>query len=290
MGITKTPDGRYLVGKGISDANNYKGALGKRDILIQYTADGVTTDSMNSLLYLVDYATSHGEANELIVPPGISIWVAKNDKLTAVEADDIYIDDDAFHIGPISYDGEDWTFGDPTDTGGSFPTPTEDDDGKVLTAGADGTASWQTASGGGGGVIHVGASALDSMADAPDSSQAASEYDTGYYSGGVTYDGNVIPARFYFEYSDSDINGLPLVNTADYGEGLTENSFMNYVRYGTAQSLIPASEDPDGAYYMLTPADTVTYTVMPLAGGGVQALAVVLPANTPFKWVKRPST
>ena len=37
--------------------------------------------------------------------------------------------------------------------GGSFPTPTEDDNGKVLTAGADGTASWQTASGGGGGVV-----------------------------------------------------------------------------------------------------------------------------------------
>ena len=185
MGITKTPDGRYLVGKGISDANNYKGALGKRDILIQYTADGVTPDSMNSLLYLVDYATSHGEANELIVPPGISVWVAKNDKLTAVEADDIYIDDDAFHIGPISYDGSDWTFGDPTDTGGSFPTPTEADSGKVLTAGEDGTASWQTASGGGGGVPTPTASDIGKILTATASEEVIAPEQTVTFDDGV---------------------------------------------------------------------------------------------------------
>lgn len=33
--------------------------------------------------------------------------------------------------------------------GGGVPTPTPEDSGKVLTAGADGTASWQTAGGGG---------------------------------------------------------------------------------------------------------------------------------------------
>ena len=36
------------------------------------------------------------------------------------------------------------------DLGDIVPAPAADDSGKVLTAGADGTASWQTASGGGG--------------------------------------------------------------------------------------------------------------------------------------------
>lgn len=174
-------------------------------------------------------------------------------------------------------------------SGGSIPTPTAADEGKVPTVGADGTVSWETPSGGGGGAIHVGARALDNLANAPDGSQAASEYDRGYYSGVMTYDSSVISARFYFEYSDSDINSLPLVNTADYGEGFSENTSLNYIRYDTAQSLIPADDDPSGAYYALTPVNTVTYTVMLIESGGVQVFAVVLPANTPFKWVKRPN-
>ena len=179
--------------------------------------------------------------------------------------------------------------GDIKDLQDIVPTPAAGDSGKVLTAEADGTASWQTASGGGGGVIHVGARALDSMAVAPDGSEAATVYDKGYYSGGVTYNGNVVQANFYFEYSDSDITGLPLVNSADYGEGFSENSSLSYLRHTTAQSLTPATEDPSGTYYMLTPANTVTYTVMPFESGVVQVLAAVLPANTPFMWVKHSS-
>ena len=40
-------------------------------------------------------------------------------------------------------------------SGGAIPAPTEDDAGKVPVANNDGTASWQTPSGGGGGVLYV---------------------------------------------------------------------------------------------------------------------------------------
>ena len=43
--------------------------------------------------------------------------------------------------------------GDIEDLQDVVPSPEAADSGKVLTAGADGTASWQTASGGGGGVL-----------------------------------------------------------------------------------------------------------------------------------------
>lgn len=160
MGITKTADGRYQVGKGIADANNYTGALGKRDMVIQYTEDGVTAQSMDYLNFLKDYAEHHADIGELIKPSDVSIWIAKDDKLTAVEADDISYDDGTFTLSSITYDGTDWTFGEPTPGGGGggIPTPTADDNGKVLTAGADGTASWQTAASGGGrrsSVLHA---------------------------------------------------------------------------------------------------------------------------------------
>lgn len=46
--------------------------------------------------------------------------------------------------------------GDVEDLADIVPTPAAADSGKVLTAGADGTASWQTASGGGGALIIKG--------------------------------------------------------------------------------------------------------------------------------------
>lgn len=137
MGITKTADGRYQVGKGIADANNYTGALGKRDMVIQYTEDGVTAQSMDYLNFLKDYAEHHADIGELIKPSDVSIWIAKDDKLTAVEADDISYDDGTFTLSSITYDGTDWTFGEPTPGGGGgggVPTPTAEDVDKVLTA------------------------------------------------------------------------------------------------------------------------------------------------------------
>ena len=176
------------------------------------------------LLYLLDYATSHGEANELIVPPGISIWVAKNDKLTAVEADDIYIDDDAFHIGPISYDGSDWTFGDPTDTGGSFPTPTEDDNGKVLTAGADGTASWQTAASGGDNVLMVHAMGTGTY-DGNGHWTIASDVSVADMQSAINWDTGVISKLVYVQFP----------------AGLTTDPYWNYTG-GSAMVLMDNPE------------------------------------------------
>lgn len=123
MGITKTADGRYQVGKGIADANNYTGALGKRDMVIQYTEDGVTAQSMEYLNFLKDYAEHHADIGELIKPSDVSIWIAKDDKLTAVEADDISYDDGTFTLSSITYDGTDWTFGEPTPGGGGGVAP-----------------------------------------------------------------------------------------------------------------------------------------------------------------------
>jgi hypothetical protein len=123
MGITKTADGRYQVGKGIADAHNYTGALGKRDMVIQYTEDGVTAQSMDYLNFLKDYAEHHADIGELIKPSDVSIWIAKDDKLTAVEADDISYDDGTFTLSSITYDGTDWTFGEPTPGGGGGGEP-----------------------------------------------------------------------------------------------------------------------------------------------------------------------
>ena len=151
MGLNKTADGRYVVGLGVTDGNDYKGGIGKRDMVIQYTEDGATEQSMEYLAFLKDYAVAHAGAGKLILPEGVSVWLATGDKLTAVEADDIKLTEDTFSVGAVSYslDDDEWTFGTPS-SGGIVPTPEAEDDGKVLTASSDGTASWQTPSGGGG--------------------------------------------------------------------------------------------------------------------------------------------
>lgn len=138
MGISKKRDGRYVVGKGITDSNEYKGSAGWRDMVIQYTASGATEKSLEYLEYLRDYALYHSGKGEPIIPPNVSIWLSTEDTMKAVEADDISVSGETVSIGAVTWDGSDWTFGTPSSGGGSgsgLPTYTSSDIGKVLTVG-----------------------------------------------------------------------------------------------------------------------------------------------------------
>lgn len=110
MGTAKKSDGRYMVGVGVENANEYNGSMAYRDIVIQLTEDGATADSVNKLEYLRDYAEYHASIGEPIVPPNVSIWISGNGFSKAVEADDINITDSGFEIGGITYDGEAWDY------------------------------------------------------------------------------------------------------------------------------------------------------------------------------------
>lgn len=139
MGLNKKRDGRYVVGIGIENGNEYKGSAGYRDMVIQYTADGATDKSMEYLEYLRDYALYHSEQGNPVVPPNVSVWLSTANTMKAVEADDVSVDGSNFSIGAISWDGSNWTFGEPTSGGGSgssLPPYTSSDIGKVLTVGA----------------------------------------------------------------------------------------------------------------------------------------------------------
>lgn len=105
-GYSKKSDGRYVVGVGVENANEYNGSMAYRDIVIQLTEDGATEDSVNKLEYLRDYAEYHASIGEPIVPPNVSIWISGNGFSKAVEADDINITDSGFEIGGITYNGE----------------------------------------------------------------------------------------------------------------------------------------------------------------------------------------
>lgn len=138
MGIYKKRDGRYVVGKGIVDSNEYKGSAGWRDMVIQYTASGATEKSLEYLEYLRDYALYHSGKGEPIIPPNVSIWLSTEDTMKAVEADDISVSGETVSIGAVTWDGSDWTFGTPSSGGGggsSLPSYTSSDIGKVLTVG-----------------------------------------------------------------------------------------------------------------------------------------------------------
>lgn len=137
MGLNKKRDGRYVVGIGIENGNEYKGSAGYRDMVIQYTADGATDKSMEYLEYLRDYALYHSEQGNPVVPPNVSVWLSTANTMKAVEADDVSVDGSNFSIGAISWDGSNWTFGEPTSggSGSSLPPYTSSDIGKVLTVG-----------------------------------------------------------------------------------------------------------------------------------------------------------
>ena len=137
MGIAKKTDGRYVVGLGVSDANDYKGSASYRDIYIQLTADGATEESVEYLTYLKDYAIYHNGLGEPIMPPSVNVWISNNGVTTAVEADDLKIEDGDFTICGITYSDGTWDYSNAGTGGGgggsSLPSYTTSDIGKVLT-------------------------------------------------------------------------------------------------------------------------------------------------------------
>lgn len=133
MAIYNTPDGRQVVGS-TTAGNDYHGFNGKRDIIIQLTADGATTDGLNALEYLKAYAVEQNKQNKPIFPNGTRVFISANGYTKAVEADDIVIDGDNITIGGIKWDGSAWDYSEAGQTGGALPPITSADAGKVLTA------------------------------------------------------------------------------------------------------------------------------------------------------------
>lgn len=135
MGITKTRDGRYLVGQGVTDGNEYKGSLAWRDIVIQLSADGATAESIEKLEFLRDYGLYHSGEGNSVMPPSVSVWISNNGTTTAVEADDITVDGSNYTICGIKWNGSAWDFSQAGQGGGGggLPPYTSADKGKVLT-------------------------------------------------------------------------------------------------------------------------------------------------------------
>lgn len=144
MAIYNTPDGRQVVGS-TTAGNDYHGFNGKRDIIIQLTADGATADGLNALEYLKAYAVEQNKQGNPIFPNGTRVWISASGYTKAVEADDIVIDGENITIGGIAWNGEAWDFTNAGQTESSLPSVTDEDDGKVLTV-VDG--AWAAASGG----------------------------------------------------------------------------------------------------------------------------------------------
>lgn len=118
MGLNKTADGRYIVGQGVENGNNYHGFNGKRDIVIQLTADGATADGLNALEYLKAYAMNAKTENKPIFPDGARVWISTNGYSKAVEADDVVIDGSNITIGGIAWNGSAWDFSNAGQSGG----------------------------------------------------------------------------------------------------------------------------------------------------------------------------
>ena len=135
MALYTTPDGRVIVGSGIDNGNDYHGFNGKRDIVIQLTADGATTDGLNALEYLKSYAENSKQENKPIFPDGTRVFISANGYTKAVEADDVVIDGDNITIGGIVWNGSAWDYTNAGQSGGGsgLPTPTANDIGKVAT-------------------------------------------------------------------------------------------------------------------------------------------------------------
>ena len=154
MALYTTPDGRVVIGTGVTDGNDYHGYNGKRDIVIQLTADGATDDGLNALEYLKSYAENAKAENKPIFPDGTRVFISTNGYTKAVEADDVIIDGSNISIGGIVWNGSAWDYSGAGQVASSLPEVDSEDNGKVLTV-VDG--AWAAANGGGsgGGVLVV---------------------------------------------------------------------------------------------------------------------------------------
>ena len=153
MGITRKPSGRFIVGLGASDLNEYKEVGALKDLFIQLTSDGCTDESQNYLNYLADYAEYHSGLGEPIMPPGVNVWLSNNGTTTAVEADDLSLEDGTYTICGITCTDGEWDFSNAGQQGGGggsdLPEVDDSDNGKVLTV-VEGAWSAASASGGSG--------------------------------------------------------------------------------------------------------------------------------------------
>jgi hypothetical protein len=109
MALFQTADGRWIVG-GDRSGSEYKGFLGWRDCVIQLTASGATEESVDYLNAFRDYALAHKALGEPIMPPSVNVWISNNGTTTAVQADDLSVDGDAFTIGGIKWTGSAWDY------------------------------------------------------------------------------------------------------------------------------------------------------------------------------------
>ena len=137
MGIAKKTDGRYVVGVGVDNANDYRGSAAYRDIYIQLTPSGATEKSEEYLTFLKDYAVNANALGEPIMPPSVNVWISNNGVTTAVEADDVSIDGNNYTICGIKWNGSTWDYSGAGQgkSGGGLPPYTSADKGKVLTIG-----------------------------------------------------------------------------------------------------------------------------------------------------------
>ena len=137
MGIAKKTDGRYVVGVGVDNANDYKGSAAYRDIYIQLTSSGATAKSEEYLTFLKDYAVNANALGEPIMPPSVNVWISNNGVTTAVEADDVSIDGNNYTICGIKWNGSTWDYSGAGQgkSGGGLPPYTSADKGKFLGLG-----------------------------------------------------------------------------------------------------------------------------------------------------------
>lgn len=137
MGIAKKTDGRYVVGVGVDNANDYRGSAAYRDIYIQLTSSGATAKSEEYLTFLKDYGFHANSLGEPIMPPSVNVWISNNGVTTAVEADDVSIDGSNYTICGIKWNGSVWDLSGAGQgkSGSGLPPYTSADKGKSLTLG-----------------------------------------------------------------------------------------------------------------------------------------------------------
>ena len=217
MAIYNTPDGRQVVGS-VESGNDYHGFNGKRDIIIQLTADGATTDGLNALEYLKAYAVEQNKQGNPIFPNGTRVWISANGYTKAVEADDVTIDGTNITIGGIVWNGTAWDYSKAGQGETGLPAVTPSDAGKVLAVNNSGV--W-------------GASDLPTNRNSDTLIQIAAEYTNGSYVCNNTFDTNALYNMFQ---NGTDLRLTLTVDGSDYQLyptliGFTRDGFLTYETY-----------------------------------------------------------